>query len=65
MRSALLAAVLSMLLNIFISVLISPATPQSDPDVKKVVNMPTSHGVHLLIQQLLLQGYFTLALRSR
>ncbi len=65
MRSVLLVVVSSMLLNIFVTVLISPATPQSDPDVKKVVIKSTYHGVHLLIQQLLIQGYDSLALRSR
>jgi len=34
--------------NIFIGVLISPATLQSDPDVKKVVKVDTS-GLRLLI----------------
>ncbi len=48
MQSVLLAAALSMSLNIFIGVLISPVTLQSDPDVKKVVKVDTS-GVRLLI----------------
>ena len=48
MRSVLLAAASSMSLGILITILVSPGTLQSDPDVKKVLKIDAS-GLQLLI----------------